>query len=226
MSPIPSKVHRRLLPGEDEVKQFDHSDPNWWASKVDAPAGIAPSAIPITIDGLVQSSLANSVQVRALRTEPEIRRATIAVECAAFDWTAFVESRFDDTSDPIGSTLQTGSIDGRYIDQTWAASAGLRRTNRLGGKTEITQNGGHQRNNSQFLIPNPQGTTRLELNYTQTAARWQRNVCQRKPESYSPRWISLRRIIGQPGKIQDHLIEVTAAYWGSLPRSQSIAAKT
>lgn len=198
----------------------DRLEPMWWNTEIRQSVGIAPGTLPITIDRLVQSALINSFQIQSLRTEPQIRQATIRVEKAQFDWTSFVESQFDDKSDPIGSILTTGAVDGRFEDKTWAAAAGLRQDNRLGGKFEIAQNGGHQRNNSQFLIPNPQGTTRLELNYTQPLLNG------------AGRFVNESRIVlaqldygatddRTQARIQDHLIEVTNAYWELyLGRSQ------
>ena len=195
--------------------------PMWWSDVVKRSIGVGPNAMPISIDDLIQSALAHSYQIQSLLAEPEVRRATVQVENAAFDWTAFVESQFDDTSDPIGSTLTTGNIgDERFVDQTWAASAGLRRQNRIGGKAEIAQNGGHQRNNSQFLIPNPQGTTRLEFSYTQPLL------------NSTGRFVNESRILlakidlqatdqRTKAQIQDHLIKITDAYWNLyLSRSQ------
>ncbi|QDS90713.1 Outer membrane efflux protein [Rosistilla ulvae] len=190
----------------------DQLPPMWWNAEVRQSVGIGPATLPISIDRLVQSALANSTQIQSLLTEPRIRRATVAVEQAQFDWQSFVESQFDDKSDPIGSILTTGSADGRFEDKTWSAAAGLRQTNRIGGKLELAQNGGHQRNNSQFLIPNPQGTTRLEVNYTQPLL------------SGAGRFVNESRIVlaqldyratndRTQAQIQDHLIDVTNAYW-------------
>ncbi|WP_197452125.1 TolC family protein [Rosistilla carotiformis] len=195
-------------------------EPMWWNAQVQQSIGIGPATLPISIDALVQSALINSVQIQSLLTEPKIRRATIGVEQAQFDWHSFIESQFDDKSDPIGSILTTGSVDGRFEDQTWAAAAGLRQNNRLGGKLEVAQNGGSQRNNSQFLIPNPQGTTRLELNYTQPLLNG------------AGRFVNESRIVlaqldfgatddRTQARIQDQLIDVTNAYWELyLSRSQ------
>ncbi|MEZ6088037.1 MAG: TolC family protein [Pirellulaceae bacterium] len=194
--------------------------PMWWNAEVRGGIGVGQQTMPITVDRIVQSALVHSLQIKALLTEPRIRKATICVEEAEFDWTTFVESRFDDTSDPIGSILTTGAVDGRFIDQTWAGAFGVRQRNRVGGQLEFAQNGGNQRNNSQFLIPNPQGTTRLELNYTQPVLNG------------AGRFVNESRIIlaeldfqatgdRTQTRIQDHLIEVTNAYWDLyLARSQ------
>ncbi|WP_417739116.1 TolC family protein [Rosistilla oblonga] len=198
----------------------EHLQPMWWNAEVQHSIGIGPATLPITIDRLVQSALTHSVQIQSLMTEPQIRRATIQVEEAQFDWHSFIESQFDDKSDPIGSILTTGSTDGRFEDKTWTAAAGLRQSNRIGGKLEVAQNGGSQRNNSQFLIPNPQGTTRLELNYTQPLL------------SGAGRFVNESRVVlakldygatddRTQAQIQDHLIDVTNAYWELyLSRSQ------
>src|SRR5690606_19042683 len=104
-----------VLPSADPIGQAQpllrHEElpvrlqPMWWNAAVRQSVGTASATMPITLDQLVQSALAHSVQIRSLLTEPEIRRAVICVEQSAFDWTSFIDSRFDDTSDPIGNIL-------------------------------------------------------------------------------------------------------------------------
>ena len=63
-----------------------------------------------------------------------------------FDWVAFTESKFIDTSDPVGSLLTTGGP-GRYRDHNWTSNSGVRRRAYSGGRFEISQQLGYQDNN-------------------------------------------------------------------------------
>ena len=77
---------------------------------------------------------------------------------------------------------------------------------------EVVQRGGYQQNNSTFLIPNPQGTTRLEINLTQP-------LLKDHGQAVNATQIVLARIDVQlanseaRGDLQDHLIDVASTYW-------------
>lgn len=131
------------------------------------PIGIANELIPVDVGGLTVTALSSSPFVRSVLTEPEILQNDVIVENAAFDSLAFIEGKFADTDDPIGNALTTGNNSRRYRDYTFTSAAGIRKKSQSGGALELVQRGGFQSNNSTFLIPNPQGTTRLEVNFTQ-----------------------------------------------------------
>ena len=44
---------------------------------------------------------------------------------AQFDWTGFMETRWDDISEPVGNTLTTGGPT-RFNDHRWDYEAGVR----------------------------------------------------------------------------------------------------
>jgi len=51
-------------------------------------------------------SLAYSPDLQVFDVQPQIERTEITRQQAPFDWTAFLESAWRDTSDPIGNTCQ------------------------------------------------------------------------------------------------------------------------
>ena len=77
---------------------------------------------------------------------------------------------------------------------------------------EIVQRGGFQDNNSTFLTPNSQGTTRLEINFTQP-------LMKGRGRAVNETRVLLAKIDMQLANsqvredLQDHLIDVTRAYW-------------
>jgi len=184
----------------------------WWANVVNQQMRRTSTPLPVTLDSLIVSALHNSAQIKVFSDLPLIRETAITEADAAFDWHAFMESRWNDISEPVGNTLTTGGPP-RFRDEQWTHSAGVRRKNTVGGRFEAAQRIGHQSNNSVFFLPNNQGTSRLTLSYTQPLLRGAGRVYN----------TSLTVLAGIDAKIakdefsrqlQSHLLEVTRAYWG------------
>ena len=182
----------------------------WWESQVGAPTRHA-SQVPLSIEQLLLSALEHSAQIKVFSDLPLIRETAITEADAAFDWTAFMESRWDDTSVPVGSTLTTGGPE-RFLDQNFNYSVGARRRNTFGGQVEVSQRVGHQRNNSVFFLPNDQGNSQLTVSYTQPLLRGAGKV-------YNTSLTVLAQIDTKIARdefsrqLQSHLLEVTRAYW-------------
>ena len=183
----------------------------WWDTPVVAPLWPQLSPLRVDVSALVIKALEYSPDVLAMRLEPEILRHAVCEEQAAFDWTAFVESSYDDISDPVGNTLTTGG-DPRLEDRILASTAGARRRTKSGGDIEVSQRLGYQDNNSQFFLPTQQGTSRLSLSYTQP-------LLNGRGQAYQESRTVLARLntgIAEDGttdRLQDHLLEVAEAYW-------------
>lgn len=193
-----------------------HNDPvafdAWWSESISQSIGLSNQVLPVDVTSLVQSALASSPYVQAVLTEPQIRRREIVIADAEFDSTAFVEGKFTDTNEPVGSLLTTGNADDRYRDATLASSAGLRRKTRRGGSLELTQRGGYQDNNSTFLFPNSQATTRLELNFTQPLMKDRGRAVNNTRILLAQ--IDLKLATNEVrANLENHLIDVTRAYW-------------
>ncbi len=184
----------------------------WWDVSVHAPLRDAPSTVEVSLESLLIAALDNSPQVRVFSDLPLIRETAILEANAAFDWRAFAETRWDDFSDPVGSTLTTGGPP-RYRNDYSTSSMGLRRRNAVGGQVEAAQQLGWQDTNSIFFVPNPQGTARLNLSYTQPLMRGRGKV-------YNTSLIVLAEIDANVAhdefvrQLESHLLEVTRGYWG------------
>ena len=139
----------------------------WWRNPMTEPFGREEAQLPISLDGLIQSALRNSPHIQVAATEPHIRQTTVFEESARFDWVSFLETNYGDKNDPIGNTLTTGDNADRFRQHEWSAKGGLRRRNTVGGEFELSQRLGYLDNNSRFLVPGDQGSSRLELNYRQ-----------------------------------------------------------
>lgn len=185
----------------------------WWLQY--AAQSLRPNAnsLPITLESAIVGALHNSSQVKIFSELPLIRRTAIQEADAAFDWTAFLDSTWDDINEPVGSTLTVGGNATRFSDHNINLRGGIRRRTYTGGQLEITQQLGHQNTNSTFFIPNPQGTSRLTLGFTQP-------LLQGRGKTYNQSLIVLAQIDKAVAEtefhrqLQSHLIEVSRAYWG------------
>lgn len=184
----------------------------WWDELVKQRQAVASGPRPVGLDQLIEAALRHSSFVSIVAVEPEIRRSNIVVEQAEFDWRTYLESSFTKTNDPVGNTLTTGNSDTRFHDNTWSMDGGVRRRTAAGGQLDFAQRFGTQTNNSRFLLPNPQGTSRLELQYTQPLLNG------------SGRCVNESRIVlaqletdiaGDDAvqELQNHLVKVTEGYW-------------
>ncbi len=192
----------------------------WWESAISTPLGIASRHTVITADEAMLLTLTQSPDVQVFQVQPQIEFTEITRQKAAFDWNTFLDSSWNDRSDPIGSTLVTGSVDGRFKDQLLGTGGGVRRTTTSGTSVELAQRMGWQANNSAFLVPNPQSTSRLELAVTQP-------LMAGRGESYQLRRVVEARLIAEGSqadsiaKIQDLLLQVHQRYW-DLYRARSV----
>ncbi len=200
---LPSVEHPKLEASE----QFSA----WWKPLVPNRQRETQGSLNISLEALLVGALSHSAQIKVFTDGPLIRETAITEADATFDWTSFMEARWDDISEPVGNTLTTGGPP-RFRDNNFKYSFGARRRNTVGGEVEISQRLGYQNNNSIFFIPNDQGTGRLTLSYTQPLLRGAGRV-------YNTSLTVLAQIdtaISQDEfsrQVQEHLMEVTQAYW-------------
>lgn len=183
----------------------------WWQSVMSNRLQAGTNPATIDLENLIVRTLSNSAQVKVFSDLPLIRQTAIVEADAAFDWNGFINTRWDDLSDPVGNVLTTGGSP-RYRNNQWSYSGGLRRRNEVGGRFEIAQDFGFQHTNSTFFQPNNQGTSRIRLSYTQPLMRGRGRV-------YNTSLIVLAQIDANIAEdefsrqMQSHLLEVTRAYW-------------
>ncbi len=149
-------------------------------SPSDAPADLRPwwqrplrnqfrhncQAIDVSLDGAVMGALLHSAQVRVLALTPQIRHEAITDQESRFDPQAFVDTRFTNVSDPVGSILTTGGPS-RYLDENWYYNSGIKQTTASGASLVASQKIGYEDSNSLYFIPPNQGTSRIDVALTQ-----------------------------------------------------------
>ncbi len=191
----------------------------WWQEAVQRRMPARQESIGVSQDALLVGALRHSHQIRVFSDLPLIRETAIQEASGEFDWRMFLETRWRDTSDPVGNTLVTGGPD-RFRDHIWTGDSGVRRRNIHGGQFSIRQQIGYQDNNSVFFLPNDQGTARLVMNYTQP-------LLNGRGEVYNTSLIVLAELDTQVAndefsrQLQSHLLEVTRGYW-SLYRERAV----
>ncbi len=184
----------------------------WWSGMVARPMRQSSSPMEFSLDEMIMRTLEHSSQVKVFSELPMIRRTAIIEADSAFDWTRFLNTRWDDLNDPVGSSLTVGGTGTRFLNEQWVGSGGVRRRNRQGGTIDVSQQIGHQRTNSNFFLPNPQGTARLVLGYTHPLGRGRGRV-------YNESLTCLAKLDARIAndefrrQLQSHLLEVTRAYW-------------
>lgn len=192
----------------------------WWSPGTLAPMWPSARAVACSVDSLILRSLDSAPQVLAIRAVSPIESTRIVEADADFDWIAFLETRYEDNSDPIGDLLTTGASIGRFRDHVVSNSGGLRRRLRSGADVEVSQQSGYRDNNSQFLTPSPQGTARLTLSLTQPLLRG-------AGEGYNAARTVIATIDADiagdelRSQLQSHLADVHNAYW-SLYRARAV----
>ena len=195
----------------------------WWQDVLTNPMRNDSNSQTVGVESLLVKTLEHSAQVKVFSDLPLIRQTAITEASAAFDWNAFLNTRWDDTSDPVGNILTTGGSS-RFRNNQWTGTAGLARRNTYGGRFEVAQDLGHQNTNSTFFQPNNQGTSRLRLSYVQP-------LLQGRGKVYNRSLIVLAEIDTSIAKdefsrqLQSHLLEVTRAYWALYLERASLVQK-
>ena len=194
-----------------ETPELDRKSSFWWNQYL-AGSILGRETIPISSNSLAVETLQHSPTVELLAARPHAVRTTITEEAARFDWSVFIESRWRDTTEPIGSSLTTGGPGNVFRNDNLTNEVGVRKTTRFGGDLRVGQLFSHERSNSQFFIPQDQGATTLTIDYTQPLLRGagrQVNESTIVLASLASDSADMEFV----GQIQDTLADVSASYW-------------
>lgn len=208
----------------DDAAPRDLSE-TWWAVFVTAPLRPNCQSVKLSIEEVLVRAIHHSSQVRVFSDLPLIRETSITEADSAFDWTAFLDSRWQDLNDPVGSTLTLGTTAGnRYKDEHFTNQAGVRKRTRSGGTVQLSEQLGWQQTNSSFFVPSPQGTSRLVLGYSHPLMRGRGRL-------YNESLVCLAQLDTEIAsdefsrQLQSHLLEVLRAYWGLYLERANLAQK-
>lgn len=209
----PTDLLTNEVSGPSLLDSTGQLDPGWWAPHVSAVLSPEKQSRSLSLEQVIIEALEHSEQIKVFSELPLIRETATIEASAAFDWNHFLDTRFDDISEPIGNALTAGPGVNRFNDHQWTGRTGFNRRTLTGGTVEISQQFGFQDNNSQFFVPNPQGTARLVLGFTQPLLRG-------RGRRFNESLIVLAQIDKTAAtaefrrQTESHLLEVTRAYWG------------
>lgn len=205
-----TRTHSTYLLSASQDTHLASGD-TWWRPLVAEKQRSTANHLGISLNSLLLSALTHSAQIQLASDDPLISETEITTADATFDWTAFLDARWDDLSEPVGSTLTTGGPE-RLRDHNATMELGVRRRNTIGGEFEIGQRFGHQNNNSIFFVPNNQGTTRLTLSYTQPLLRGAGRTYNTSVTVLAKLKTGISRSEFER-QLQDHLLDITRGYW-------------
>ena len=183
----------------------------WWALPIQGPLLDSQNQHrQLGLMECVHLALQNAPQIEVIRAEVGIRRQEIVRQSAVFDWTSFLESQWQDISEPVGDQLQ--GVQSRFRDNNWTARGGVRRRNRIGGQVEVGQELGHRNTNSRFFSPLNQGSSRVVFEYTQPLLRGGGHAV-----NHSIVELAIADSVAADNafvaQLQDYILDVIRAYW-------------
>lgn len=183
----------------------------WWINRVSGPIREAKISKEITLESVVSSTILYSPFVAGISRDPIIAETFIREADSAFDTELFVDSKWNDSTEPVGNILITGTAE-FLKDNVWEHQSGIRKRFRNGGDLSLTQDLGFQNSNSNFFDPQDQGTARLSLNFTQPLLNGRGKLVNRSQILIA----QLNRDVAYDRFsqfLQEHLLETISSYW-------------
>lgn len=184
----------------------------WWQGEVGKSLRDGADHL-ISLENVYLETIKHSTQIKVFSDIPLIRETGIQEAKGEFDTVSFVEAMYSHTNDPIGSILETGFTTGRFLQNQTTGEAGLKKKIATGAQVKVSEQVGLLSNNSDYLVPSPQGSARLKLTVMQPLLKgagiaYNRAVIDiAKIDSAS----AMQEMIRQA---ESHLLEVARAYWG------------
>ena len=185
--------------------------PTWWDAHVTNSLR-NEQPLPADVHTLLFLALQHSRQIKIAKRDPLIRETAIQEADSRFDWVRYLNTAWNDTSQPIGNALTAGGTETRFDDQVFQGTGGVRRLTRYGGILDISQQFGWQDNNSVFLTPDQQATSQFTVSYTHPLLRG-------RGLAYNNSLVFLAKLDAEAAQqefmatLQEELLEITRSYW-------------
>ncbi len=199
------------FPSTPSAESIPKSFSPWWLRGQVQSIGKKTHRENITLEDLYMRAIRHSTQIRVFGDLPVIRETGIREAKGAFDTNAFLNSQFERTNDPVGSTLTTGGAD-RFQQDEWSIEAGIKKKISTGADVSLSQKIAQTRNNSIYFTPNAQSTGRLELSIIQPLIKgsgvgYNRSIIQiAKIDSE----VAMSEFVRQT---ESHIQEIARTYW-------------
>ena len=166
-----------------------------------------------SLNDAIMAALVYSNRVTSLQIESIEELQNVGVESGEFDVVGFLDQSFRNSSEPVGSTIETASGAQSVIQEEDINIAyGWRKQLRSGGEVEFNQSYQFRDNDSGILIPDDQAFSRVNARVTKELLRG------------AGRSIALNEVLvafhdasaqqaESVSEIADHLTDVMTAYW-------------
>ena len=167
-------------------------------------------AYGLSLHEAIQLAVNNSPELVVLNADVIINQNEIIRQDASFDFSQFVETLYDQQSNPVGNNLD--GAQGTLRNKLWNLETGIRKRTRTGGQLSLAQRFGHLESNSIFINPNNQATGNFGVEIQQPLARGSSRIVNESG-------IELARIATLSSRaelragIQEQLLTVISAYW-------------
>lgn len=194
----------------------------WWDTHVGSSLR-SQQPIEADIHTILYLAIHHSKSIKVAKRDPLIRETAINEADSNFDWVRYLDTAWNDTSEPTSTTLQAGALETRLIDTTFLGTAGVRKRTRYGGQLDISQRFGWQDSNSTFFTPADQATSQLTLSFTQPLLRG-------RGYAFNNSLVFLAQLDTEVAQneflavLQDELLEIVRAYW-SLYQERAFLAQ-
>jgi len=200
------------------------SAPTWWDSHVTNSLR-DQQPLPADIHTLLFLAIQHSNQIKIAKRDPLIRETAIQEADSRFDWVRYLNTAWNDTSQPIGNALTAGGTATQFNDNTFQATGGVRRLTRYGGILDISQQFGWQDNNSVFLTPDQQATSQFTVSYTHPLLRG-------RGLAYNNSLVFLAKLDAEVAQqefmatLQEEFLDITRSYWALYQERATLAHQT
>lgn len=212
-------------PAEEILQRYMSQDLNpeyqtfqWFSDQLQV-LEFYPVSRQLTLAEALSTALQQSPEIEVLRIDVAVEEQNVLGQNAKFDWLNFLESSWDDRSDPVGSSL--AGAQSRVRNDKYTGRAGFKRTNDRGGSFEVSQRIGHENSNSTFFSPRNQGSATLGVTMAQPLLRDGGRFVNRSSIEIAISDARLADAQYMQG-LQNHLAAVANAYW-SLIQDRAIA---
>ena len=138
----------------------------------DTPQQPSPETIELNLRQAMQVALSQNRDLQLALLAPSVAETELEISKTVYDPSVFSDARYYDSERPIQSLLDTGSdgTDGvnSLTEEGWVSESGIRQPLPTGGNATFSYEADNLENNSELTIPNPQYTSRLKLELSQS----------------------------------------------------------
>ena len=124
--------------------------------------------VPLTLTETIRLALVNNQDIQTTGFDPLLAETDLVKAHAVYDPSVFLNNNVGRTDRPIQSTLDTGQAKkGLYIEDDYGMKGGIKSHVASGGDFAVYQEANFVDSNSHLLLPDPQWTTRFNVEMTQ-----------------------------------------------------------